>query len=300
MIIIGSNEHIKRQKKKDIDIIMYYNELVNFYSQFDKRQIEDFSLIPFKYCHFKINDFHYEIHLVQKNEKSTNADILQYCENVDHLMKNAPINVLYCLKMSHRFKKDSVHFHKTMADIKILRKMGANLDDPVLYDIFKRREIETYNYSHPVLDTTKSEFFDKSTVGYVYDHDSIHDCVKMQEKPAYMYYMKNGAQVMTDKDKFDNCPERIKLMGVYEESCVLALERSQIPNNFSIPPEVSFKIALEKVCTSITSGWFREYAWENYNKVMKIYSSVGKDDYIKRFKSNSNLLKPFEENIYDS
>lgn len=297
MIIIGSNEYMKRRSKKDVDIIMNYYEFVNFYSQFDSSEITDFSIEPYKYCHFKVGSMHYEIHLVQEDEQSTNAELLSYCENEDFIMKNAPINVLYCIKMSHRFKKDSKHFHKTMADIKALRSMGANMDDPVLYEIFKRREIETYNYSHPVLDTTKSEFFDKRTVNYVYDHDSIHECVKMQSKPAYSYYMKDGAQVMTDEDKFKNCPERIKLMGVYEESCVLALERSQIPSNFSINPEVSFKIALEKVCTSITSGWFREYAWENYKKVMDIYVRAGKDDYVKRFKNNSHLLKPFEEKV---
>jgi len=54
-----------------------------------------------------------------------------------------------------------------------------------------------------------------------------------------------------------------------------------------------FEMALMKVCTSITSGWFREYAWENYQKVLDLYDSLGEDDYVKRFEQNAHLLKPF-------
>lgn len=59
---------------------------------------------------------------------------------------------------------------------------------------------------------------------------------------------------------------------------VLALERSQIPFK-NMAPKTSFLIALEKVCTSITSGWFREYAWENYDKVVSLYDP----NYVKMF-----------------
>ena len=43
-------------------------------------------------------------------------------------------------------------------------------------------------------------------------------------------------------------------------------------------------IALEKVCTSITSGWFREFAWENFDVVTNLYN----DDYITKF---TNAMK---------
>jgi hypothetical protein len=37
--------------------------------------------------------------------------------------------------------------------------------------------------------------------------------------------------------------------------------------------------ALDKVCTSITSGWFREFAWQNYDEVVKIYHHQSQEDY---------------------
>ncbi|MGC7970057.1 DUF7275 domain-containing protein, partial [Salmonella enterica] len=66
-------------------------------------------------------------------------------------------------------------------------------------------------------------------------------------RPAYTFYMKDGSEVMTSKEKFDSLPEELKLAGVYEETCVLALERHQIPNNFNPDPTGSFMYALEKV-----------------------------------------------------
>ena len=45
---------------------------------------------------------------------------------------------------------------------------------------------------------------------------------------------------------------------------VLTIERSLVPYPGKKTPEQAYLMALEKVCTSITSGWFREFVWENY------------------------------------
>lgn len=195
------------------------------------------------------------------------------------------------LKLSHRYKKNTKHFRKTMRHINYLMNRGVRLNDKL--ELLKdMREKETLNYAHPVLDTTKEKFFVDDF--YIYDHDTIHESVKLLDQPAYKFYMKENSQVMTDKEKFFSLPEEIKLAGVYEEACVLALERSQIPYGDRCSPEESFKMALEKVCTSITSGWFREYAWNNYHNVVAIYNKMGKDDYVKRFNNNKDLIRPFK------
>lgn len=203
----------------------------------------------------------------------------------------ASLEMCLAIKMSHRFKKNNPFFRKTMHHIRFLRNKGVKLT-PKLESIMKIRQKETLSYAHPVLDTTKDKFF-KDDI-YTYDHDTIHEAIALMDKPAYTFYMKDGSQVMTDKEKFFALPESIKLMGVYEETCVLALERSQIPNDFkNVSSEHSFMMALEKVCTSITSGWFREYAWENYHTIVAMYKKFGVNDYIKRFKDNQDMLKPF-------
>jgi hypothetical protein len=47
-----------------------------------------------------------------------------------------------------------------------------------------------------------------------------------------------------------------------------------------------------KCCTSIASGFWREYAYENYFKVLNLYS----DSYLDRFKYGlqSGIVKPFK------
>ncbi|WJZ28008.1 hypothetical protein NCTGTJJY_CDS0129 [Serratia phage 92A1] len=204
----------------------------------------------------------------------------------------APPGVCLALKMSHRFKKDSPFFIKTMKDIHFLRSKGVTMNG-VEKQIMELRQKEVLSYKHPKLDVSKKDFFDDQ-MGYIYDHDTIHLTVALGNEPAYRSYMKDNSEVMTSKEKFNECPDIIKLAGVYEESCVLALERCLIPNDFTIDPARAFTMALIKVCTSITSGWFREFAWENYLKVMQMYQTLGKDDYVKRFKDKQHLLRPFK------
>ena len=235
---------------------------------------------------------------------------------------------LYMLKMAHRYKRNSPHFLKTMKDIHFLREKldknglsGMAKDQsrwiPEDQDWFKRREAESYDYAHPKLNVSSKDFFNGDGVNYVYDHDSIHEAVALisvaekdftgtgtqwAPRPAYTYYMKDDSEVMTSKEKFMAQRWEIQLYGVYEESCVLALERSQIPHGLGKEggPSArwSFEMALMKVCTSITSGWFREFAWENYQKVLDLYNELGENDYIERFNKNQHLLKPYTGETY--
>ena len=186
-------------------------------------------------------------------------------------------NTLFELKHSHRFLKNSPHFLKTMKDWRFLRdECGCEIENP---EWVKQREKETYTYSHPKLNVSKDNFFKGDEVPYIYDHDTVHIAVKRGEKPAYEYYLEDGEEVKCSKEKFFSAPEEVRLNGVLEEAMVLALERSQIPHKGVLTPKESFEIALFKVCTSITSGWFREFGWLNYPKVMELYD----DKYVDKF-----------------
>ena len=195
------------------------------------------------------------------------------------------LNVLYALKMSHRYLRNSPHFKKTHSDIMLMRSLGAAIDDS-LTDWYKRREAETYNYAHPKLNVSKSDFFNGDGVEYVYDHDVIHEVMAHLGAPAYTFFKDDQAEVFCSKSKFEAQPLKTRLYAVLEETQVLALERSQIPFDYKHDPRKSFDMAHEKVCTSITSGWFREFAWEHYSHVQAMYE----DDYVSRFRAAMERL----------
>ena len=140
---------------------------------------------------------------------------------------------------------------------------------------------------------TSKEFFTPD-VPYVYDHDSIHRAVAVGDVPAYTLYLEDGEEVKTSNKKFESLPIEFRLRGVLEESYVLALERAIIPHESST--DWAFKMALSKVCTSITSGKFREFAWENYFSVMKMYNP----DFVQKFKDAlaDGKILPYTGNKY--
>lgn len=219
-------------------------------------------------------------------------------ELIDNAMGNprgeqvyATGEILLAIKMAHRFKKNTQNFTKTMFDIIKLREFGVELT-PLGEEIRSLREKESLSYSHPKLNVNKSDFF-KDDI-YTYDHDTIHEAIAVTGTPAYKSYMVDGEQVMTSKEKFFQCDRETQILGVYEESCVLALERCLVPFPNKAHPNTAFLMALEKVCTSITSGWFREFAWENYAEVVRFYRNRAKSAetaYYEMFKRNQHLLK---------
>lgn len=293
MIIIGSEADKSVPRKvpsRDLDIMMTVPDFEQWVQKQEgitiQERTEDYVHIT---CFGEFD--HIEVYLGHSNNST--EQLLKYCEDEVGVSKPAPLNVLYGIKMSHRYKRNSPHFLKTMRDIHHFRSKGANLDCEELARIVKVREEETYNYTHPDLSQSKENFFSGDGIEYVYDHDTIHLAVALGKRPAYTYYMKDGSDVMTSKEKFFQSSERIRLAGVYEEACVLALERSQIPFAFVPKPRDSFITALIKVCTSITSGWFREYAWEKFYTIISMYRNLGEDNYVRRYFDNESVLKPF-------
>lgn len=318
MLIIGS--HAMQAKlqgltelrhPRDIDLIGRWDEVQTMISAFNKTWIVEAR--PFaegkKYV-LKLRDgriFEYEIawpgttaewliRLVEEDRES--VGIVGHPTFHDVVVPS--LDILYALKLSHRYLKNSPHFLKTMQDIHKMRSFDATLRIEHV-EWFKARQKETYNYGHPSLMVKKGDFFKGDGVSYVYDHDDIHVTMAHLKNhlglvsPAYRFYMKDGAEVDCDKNKFFYVNEEVRLLGVLEETQVLALERSQIPFKGKVEPKASFDMALMKVCTSITSGWFREFAWESYDKVQSMYE----EDYVDRFWSavDSGLVRKVEENV---
>lgn len=179
------------------------------------------------------------------------------------------LDLLFTIKTAHRFKKDSPHFWKTLADWHCMRAMGAKVR-PEYKEFLALREKETYTHQHPKLNTSKTQFFDGAHgIQYKYDHDSIHQAIALQDQPAYRYFLKG--EVWTSRQLFDTLPRRIQLNSVIEEAMVLAIERSLVPFPGSMTPLQAWRFALSKIMSSISSGWWREFAYENALEILKLY-----------------------------
>ena len=234
----------------------------------DKLQIVEVHIIDSELCEDKYCDK--EIYDLNDDYYS----IREHAFDERFVMRVVDPDVVLAMKLSHKFK-DDVHFEKTRKDILMLQSNGWALMDNTMKELSERRAERTYKKKYK-LNVSKKEFF-TDNVPYKYDHDSLHLAVKRMDKPAYMYFQKDNSEVMCDRNKFEALPYDVQLNAVIEESSVLALERAVIP--FNADPVRAYRRALRSVCTGVTSGWFREFAWDNYDKALE-----GMGDFVQQFK----------------
>lgn len=293
MIVIGSHSLPWRGRPSDVDLICTMDEIDSLISA-NKASIMSVDKLPRNKVAIRTNtrdDFRiYEIEVADDNLSSELESIVRQHNLTKGTFSNmfigeevpvVNLDVIYTLKMSHRFLRNSPHFEKTRYDILRLREVEASIP-PVLQDWYDRRVAATYDYSHPVLKASKQEFFDTPGVSYKYDHDSIHLAVAIGKQPAYTHFKGDTEEVFCDRNKFENLPHIIKMCSVIEESMVLAIERCLVPFNFNTNPNVAFKMALQKVCTSISSGWWRDFAWEHYDEALKRFELLP-TSYVEKF-----------------
>jgi hypothetical protein len=187
----------------------------------------------------------------------------------------ANVVTLYMLKQSHKYKSNSPHFLKTMNDIMWMERFHNCKEKSITGELLRlqkeREELISYTKQRKYSLNKKKEDFFTDNVNYIYSHDSLHEIVKLGDVPAYTKML--SAAVMCDREKWEAMSRNDKFATVYEEAAVLALERSVIPHNTN--PDKAFLKALEKVCTSISSGWWREWAYKHYYSVLGLYYQKG-------------------------
>lgn len=287
MIIIGSlalkmrAPYLLDRNPADTDYICSHDEYLSWLSKNNQDIIESFQYQN-KFIVKKASG-NYEFDIIGDNSSKLFEELVR-ADNQTFEFKNGDLlpnlDLLFTLKSSHKYKKNSVHFWKNLFDYHRMKDAGAKIK-PEYQEFFKLRQKESYDYSHPNLSVSKKDFFSEAHgIQYQYDHDSIHASVANFERPAYTYYAKDGEEVKSDKNKFFSLPEEYRLWGAIEESCVLALERSIVPFPGTLSLKKAWLMAFSKVCTSITSGWFREYCYDNAMKIIPMYP----ENYYEKFK----------------
>lgn len=307
--ILGShalNKHNPTRRPIDLDLVATYDDLM------------EFSTVHFKQAKVK------ESYPIRKGKKwvmkgdgpatariveteiawpdSLAAELMVLIDNDPKSIRAgnfvyASLDVLYMLKMSHRYLRNSPHFLKTMRDIHVMRAMGAKIRKEHK-DFYKRRMKATYYYKHPSLEQGKGDFFKDDGIKYYFDHDNIHTSVALGDAPAYTYFQADNAEVQCDMKKFFACDEQIRLNAGCEESMVLSIERAVQP--FGVDSFIAFKMALMKVCTSITSGKFREFCWENYDKILAMYDEKVYDKFWNDVKNDKVALHNSKTKMFDN
>jgi hypothetical protein len=180
---------------------------------------------------------------------------------------------LALIKRSHlwrdlSFDKHITHFHKFgLADA--IKEMSD--DDREFLDIRTLFTRQKFPQGHPNLMQSKEDFFDDA-VDKKYDHDHLHELVAFYDKPLYTRLLRDDTLAWCEKDKWNALTHEDKVKCVAEETNVIAIERFMVPTNWEHNPKLAYFKALRKVCTTLCSGWFRDYAIDFYPEVVSLYN----------------------------
>lgn len=198
-------------------------------------------------------------------------------------VKVAEPEILFAIKKSHITRP--VNWWKHIVDYHKLKQMVHNFS-PELTKIVKLRksEIKTLTDKRRNLNISNDEFFGKTRgINRTYDHDALHRVICFYDKPMHEKLKFDTSVAMIERTLFDNLQHIDKIRTVQEEAFVIALERKVIPameTCDAIEPLKAFRYAIERICTTLTSGWFREFAIEHVPEIMKY--DVG---YVDKFNS---------------
>lgn len=217
----------------------------------------------------------YELLLDSENLKNGYAELDLTCFGIkERKLKKASIPALLALKKAHLILPIKWQHH--VREYGVLKNLlGVEVFNPKdhgVHSLYKlhRKEVKQRAKAHPRLNQDKDNFFEEA-IFKIFDHDTIHQAVAVGDKPAYTYML--DGEVWCSREKWSQMSEEQKLNCVVEESAILALERSIIPalylGSSYRGAEWAYKFALFKVCTTITSGWFRDYCIEHYDAAVK-------------------------------
>lgn len=287
MLIIGSTALKEGLKKyglelgrdpKDFDLICSQKEMEEFCEEY---QSTPEKLADYKYHVVLPQGSHVEFELLEQSKSG--QLYMEYINKfklntIQSLVQNryyAPLEVMLSIKRSHRHYPRQ--FDKHIRDYSLIKSV---MPVDILDGITKIREQETKErygaLKTPSLAKSSKDFFTDNVSNRVFIHDEIHKIMAHKEKPMYEYYSVGDGTVKCSKKKFFALKGLDKMKGVLEEAYVIALERILIPMMYSggplSTPEKAFKWALMRICTTLTSGWFRDFATENYEMIYKIYN----------------------------
>jgi hypothetical protein len=177
----------------------------------------------------------------------------------------APPDILYTIKCSHLAW--DIHWEKTKLDALYMKSKGCSLLPDIYQELKLLWEKEYGDKSFLSLKKEKEYFFDDH-VTYLYDHDYLHELVAYPNSPIYLSVLKDGEQVLTDKNKFDKLSFESKVRLFREEITVIACERWLLnkKNKETDSWYRAYQLSLKKTITRLTKGWATDFTIEHLDK----------------------------------
>jgi hypothetical protein len=302
MLIVGSkalNYHFPQYNRevRDIDIIGTSDDIKYLIKTLSPEKVLDNHNITSLLNIQNPNDF-----FNTKNVEILNSDnseaLKEYIKyeidngNSGIGLRYASPEVLLSLKKSHIHFP--IKFHKHIKDYNFLID---TLKEDKLHTItkinFKETELRYGKLKTPSLKKSTRKFFDQSEgyVKYFYVHDDIHKVMSHYDRPIYEDMQTNSESAWCQKELWDNFSFEKKAKCVLEEAYVIALERKIIPMLNGVGDLVSSKKALEwalmRICTTLCSGWFRQFATDNYTNISKYINY----QYVEKFLESEQMGK---------
>lgn len=171
---------------------------------------------------------------------------------------------LFLFKKSHLFVPHN--WKKTVEDYHFLKDKIGDVPDEYR-KAFELRKKEVGERSKARLDMSNNDFFDKSErfVNRCYDHDAIHRATCYGDRPMFEKFKTDLSKAILSRDLWLKASHADRIRTVREEVFVIALERFVIP--LDVAQEKAYLLALERISTTLTKGWFRDFAAENYQEL---------------------------------
>lgn len=276
-IVIGSYA-LQTRRCSDIDIVCYKKDILIEKSQW---VLENKHTISFNFNNKKIE-------CLLADEQESFKLLLDTCTFTDNYLI-ASFELLLAIKQAH-IHRANIQWEKHIHDYTYLRHMFPycstrcipEIPDYTIYDFYKIHkktldEVLGKPFKVPLKNVTVEDFFDDGVKKH-FNHDWLHTVFAHKEQPIYTLLQVDPKIVYCDSKLWELLPYEEKLMCVLEECYVISVERfliRKIKNNeviTNIESSDAFKKSLIKVCTTLTSGFFRDFAIHNYFVLLNNYN----------------------------
>jgi hypothetical protein len=290
MLVIGSKalshqlSHLNI-KWNDIDLIAYRKDIDYLVNSLKPKRVIDknglVSLIdiePYGYYDSK------NVEILVADGSNSLREYLKYY-SAELGLKIAPLEVLYSIKRGHIHFP--IKFEKHIGHYAILHDLLKGQDK--LHDLTKLHFEDTQKrlgeLKTPSLNKSVNKFFNQSN-GYVksyFIHDDIHRIMAHYDKPIYEKMQKDSTLAKCEKELWEQLSFEEKCKCVLEEAYVIALERKILPMLFGkgarFTSQEAFDWSLMRICTTLCSGWFRQFATDNFFRIKEYYNT----QYVEKF-----------------